>query len=913
MFKYTSFISYSRAADSRLAPELKSALQNFAKPWYKLRAIQVFCDQTNLTANPDLWGAIEVSLQSAEYFIYLASPLAAQSKWVKKELEAFAGMRSHNIIIILTDGAILWDDSSNNFDWNTTTAVPTFDKALFLREPTWIDLTWIRKEQLTTRDPRFLDAVANLSSVLRGIDKDVLIGKDVEEHKKVKRFRVLSIVGLSLLALFFMAATVVALLSERRSQQRLVATFESNGNAMLDNGDFVMAIPWYVEAMTNDRNKSHREMHETRVLNFMNAVPQLQQVWHTELPVLKTFFAGSGNVIIITGETVEWGINEFTCFTNNNGICKGKIQLLNRQTGADVFKPIETLDGIRTAAVHPNGKLLATISVANKLRLYNLQSGTLVWELFLVIPPSSAPDGGTIEFDNTTNNLLALTQWKLVVCNISDGKIAGVFPNKDGLVPGKASFLKTNGQVIVSGNGLQLWDYKTNRISKIQLPYMKRIESFVLNSNGTHIAFSGEPPGSFNKGLNQNSVIAVAYIDKMDQPLFTDNFETMGLKMVFSKDGAMLAANGSITTEGGSADFGTRVWSTKSGEAIIPWIKMPYEVNVGFSGKDNEFILTCNDGTTQVFQLPEYGDETFTVYRKLKLHDGNTGQSSIIDSLGNMITVSDQRLVKLWKLPEANNYYQAFAGDAVTGQEQTDTLSWYVVNGNLNDTIRLDSSLALIVDRKSNKPIGKPLKANSEVYETLVSPDGKLIVIKAKGEVSVWSKNNQEKMYTFPVANSSGISTIVFSKDSKKILTGHFDFSSRIWDAASGKALTPFMRHPFSASLNDNLVTSFSPDEKRVITKDYDTYRVWDAVSGQPISPPIKSDYKYEAILDDTTVKNKPVKPINPFEKNLSTDALKLYSELVSGSKIDESGAVISLTEDEYALKWQQWKNLGKH
>ena len=44
----------------------------------------------------------------------------------------------------------------------------------------------------------------------------------------------------------------------------------------------------------------------------------------------------------------------------------------------------------------------------------------------------------------------------------------------------------------------------------------------------------------------------------------------------------------------------------------------------------------------------------------------------------------------------------------------------------------------------------------------------------------------------------------------------------------------------------------------------------------------------------------------------MSIEALKLYSELLSGHKIDERGAVITLTEDEYALKWQQWKNMQK-
>jgi hypothetical protein len=52
-YKYKAFITYSHA-DMSLATALQSGLHSFAKPWYQLRAIRVFRDQTNLSANPDL-------------------------------------------------------------------------------------------------------------------------------------------------------------------------------------------------------------------------------------------------------------------------------------------------------------------------------------------------------------------------------------------------------------------------------------------------------------------------------------------------------------------------------------------------------------------------------------------------------------------------------------------------------------------------------------------------------------------------------------------------------------------------------------------------------------------------------------------------------------------------------------------
>ena len=84
---YHAFISYSHAADGKLAPALQKGLQRFAKPWYRPRALRVFRDEASLSANPHLWGSIEQALNDSQHFILLASPDAAGSVWVGREAE----------------------------------------------------------------------------------------------------------------------------------------------------------------------------------------------------------------------------------------------------------------------------------------------------------------------------------------------------------------------------------------------------------------------------------------------------------------------------------------------------------------------------------------------------------------------------------------------------------------------------------------------------------------------------------------------------------------------------------------------------------------------------------------------------------------------------------------------------------
>jgi hypothetical protein len=154
-YRFNAFISYSHAADGKLAPAVQSALHRLAKPWYKLRALWVFRDETSLAATPELWPS--KALTNAEYFILLASPQAAQSSWVQKEIQWWLDNRSiDKLLIVLTEGQLTWDNITVDFDWNHTDSIPKALKGILHDEPLHVDLRWAKTEDnLSIRHSQF--------------------------------------------------------------------------------------------------------------------------------------------------------------------------------------------------------------------------------------------------------------------------------------------------------------------------------------------------------------------------------------------------------------------------------------------------------------------------------------------------------------------------------------------------------------------------------------------------------------------------------------------------------------------------------------------------------------------------------------------------------------------------------------
>jgi tetratricopeptide (TPR) repeat protein len=184
---YHAFISYSHEEGARKARRLHQALLRFASPWYRRRSLRLFLDDANLPASPSLWESIRRALEDSEYFIFLASPSAAESPWCRKEIRFWLDQKGpDSIVLVLLSGTIAWDAATNNFDWSKTTALPHELAGVFSDEPFYVDVSGL------SADDRYQGAtarsrLADIAAVLLGKEKDDLIGEDLRQHRNALR------------------------------------------------------------------------------------------------------------------------------------------------------------------------------------------------------------------------------------------------------------------------------------------------------------------------------------------------------------------------------------------------------------------------------------------------------------------------------------------------------------------------------------------------------------------------------------------------------------------------------------------------------------------------------------------------------------------------------------------------------
>jgi MTH538 TIR-like domain (DUF1863) len=134
MLTYDAFISYSHAKDKAVAAALQAVKQKLGKPWYRRRALRFFRDDTSLAATPQLWSSIEAALSQSRYLVLLASPEAAASRWVCKEVGYWLEHKSvDTVLVALTDGVLIWDDAVGDFAWSEHSPSASAPAQLFRR------------------------------------------------------------------------------------------------------------------------------------------------------------------------------------------------------------------------------------------------------------------------------------------------------------------------------------------------------------------------------------------------------------------------------------------------------------------------------------------------------------------------------------------------------------------------------------------------------------------------------------------------------------------------------------------------------------------------------------------------------------------------------------------------------------
>jgi len=276
---FDGFISYSHAADGRLAPAVQRGLHRLAKPWHRRRALWIFRDQTGLSVTPGLWSSIQTAMDGSEYFVLLASMEAAKSPWVNREIEHWIATKSADRILpVITDGEWAWDEAAGDFTKDST-AVPPALRKVFSEEPFFLDLRWARgSEHLSLQHSRFRDAIAQLAAPMHGVSKDDLEGEDVRQHRQARRLRFGATVTLVVLALL---AAVTGVSAVRNADRARDAAAEALRQEKAANSQRDMATRSAAEAQRQEglaaQQQTRAEQQQTRAEQARAAAERLER------------------------------------------------------------------------------------------------------------------------------------------------------------------------------------------------------------------------------------------------------------------------------------------------------------------------------------------------------------------------------------------------------------------------------------------------------------------------------------------------------------------------------------------------------------------------------------------------------------------------------------------------------------
>jgi tetratricopeptide (TPR) repeat protein len=152
------------------------------------------------------------------------------------------------------------------------------------------------------------------------------------------------------------------------------------------------------------------------------------------------------------------------------------------------------------------------------------------------------------------------------------------------------------------------------------------------------------------------------------------------------------------------------------------------------------------------------------------------------------------------------------------------------------------------------------------------------------------------------------VTSASFSPDGRCVVTASLDKTARVWDAETGQPTSPPMKH--EGGVNH---VAFSPDGRRVVTASWETTRVWDAASGQLITSALKHEgvvthaafspdgCRVVTASSDNTAR---VRDVPSSDDRDSDDWIRL-AQMFSGTRIDQSGALVPITPAEFRGSWR--------